>query len=67
MKNDIRGLRLENNAWVYSYRIAGRARRMTLAMPRALSRPMPSAPRARLTDSRRHHSSEPTDPGDNFF
>jgi hypothetical protein len=30
MKNDIRGLRLENDAWVYSYRIAGRARRMTL-------------------------------------
>jgi hypothetical protein len=30
MKNDIRGLRLENNAWVYSYRIAGRARCMTI-------------------------------------
>jgi hypothetical protein len=30
MKNDIRGLRLENDAWIYSYRIAGRARRMTI-------------------------------------
>jgi integrase len=30
MKHDIRGLRLENDAWVYSYRIAGRARRMTI-------------------------------------
>jgi hypothetical protein len=30
MKNDIRGLRLENDAWIYSYRIVGRARRMTI-------------------------------------
>jgi integrase len=30
MKNDITGLRLEKDAWIYSYRIAGRARRMTI-------------------------------------
>jgi hypothetical protein len=30
MKNDIRGLRLEKDAWIYSYRIGGRARRMTI-------------------------------------
>jgi integrase len=30
MKNDIKGLRLEKDAWIYSYRIAGRARRMTI-------------------------------------
>jgi integrase len=29
-KNDITGLKLSGQAWVYSYRIAGRARRMTL-------------------------------------
>jgi integrase len=29
-KNDIKGLQLAGQAWVYSYRIAGRGRRMTL-------------------------------------
>jgi hypothetical protein len=30
MKNDIRGLALEGANWIYRYRIAGRARRMTI-------------------------------------